>query len=98
MVTLILVMSACGGAWWFSKAQLAVLDGVDAYEQGAYTEAISYYDKAIELDPGLAEAYYFRGLAYGDLDEHQRAIENYTKAIQIDPPWPTTAGVPLTTT
>ena len=55
MVTLILGMSACGSG--LSESELAYNDGVDAYDQGLYTEAISHYDKAMQLDPDNADAY-----------------------------------------
>jgi len=82
MVTLLLVMAACGG---FSKADLAFNEGVDASDHGLYTEAISHYDEAIQLDPSYVGAYNNRGSAYSRLSQHQRAIEDLDKAIQLDP-------------
>ena len=37
------------------------------------------------LDPNYADAYYGRGLAYGNLGELRRAIEDYDTAIRLDP-------------
>ncbi len=34
------------------------------------------YDKAIELDPNDAAAYYNRGISYSELGQDQRAIED----------------------
>ena len=39
----------------------------------------------IELAADDATAYRNRGLSYSDLDQHQRAIEDFDKAIQLDP-------------
>jgi tetratricopeptide (TPR) repeat protein len=47
--------------------------------------AMEDYNKAIELDPNYADAYYNRGLAHYDLKEYERAIEDYNKAIELDP-------------
>jgi len=47
--------------------------------------AIKIYDKAIELNPNFAEAYYNRGNAYSDLKQYERAIEDYNKAIELNP-------------
>ena len=85
MVTLILAMSACGGSSEVSEAELAFNDGVDAYHQGLYTEAISHYDKAIQLDPDFAKAYINRGNSNFQLGQYQTAITDYTKAIELDP-------------
>ncbi len=41
--------------------------------------------KAIELSPLHAAAYYNRGLAYGNLEEYQQALADFTKAIELDP-------------
>ena len=49
--------------------------------------AIEDYDTAINLDPNYADAYYGRGVAYYDLGELRRAIEDYdTFAPAIKPP------------
>ena len=49
-----------------------------------YEEAIEHFDKAIELEPDYAEAYYNRGCIYKDGD-HQQAIRDFTKAIELRP-------------
>ena len=86
MVTLMLVMSACGGLSEeeLANAELAYNDGVDAYDQQLYPEAISHYDKAIQLDLNYAKAYAGRGSAYGETGEYQRAVEDFDKATQRD--------------
>ena len=57
----------------------------ELYEQGHLEEAIVEYDEAIRLDPQDADAYYNRGLAYGDLFKYQGAIEDYDEAIRLEP-------------
>ena len=58
----------------------------NAYKNlGNYSQAIVDYDKAIELDPAIAEAYYCRGNAYVALGNEKQAIEDYDRAIEINP-------------
>ena len=69
--------------------------GVEAGQQGQYSDAIENFTKAIELKPDYAEVYYDRGLAYHSLvyhslaylskGEYAQAIQDYTKAIELKP-------------
>ena len=52
---------------------------------GKFQEAIECYDKAIEINPDDAEAYYNKGNTLYNLGEYQQAIECYDKAIEINP-------------
>jgi tetratricopeptide (TPR) repeat protein len=74
------------------EAQLRVKLGVEIvansdylYSPIAYKNAIGEYNRAIEIDPDYAPAYYNRGLAYAELGDTSKAIEDWTKAIEIDP-------------
>ena len=54
-------------------------------EQGRLEESIQAYQKALELQPKSAEAYYNQGNAFlvqGSLEE---SIQTYRKAIEIQP-------------
>ena len=53
--------------------------------KGNYDRAISDYNKAIELDPGDANAYNDRGLTWADKGNYDWAILDYNKAIELDP-------------
>jgi len=48
---------------------------------GVYRDAIKDYNKAIELDPKYAEAYYNRGVVKAKLRDRWEAIQDYNKAI-----------------
>ena len=48
-------------------------------------DAIAHYTKAIDLKPDLSEAYIYRGLVYGDIDDFDTAIADYSKAINLAP-------------
>ena len=54
-------------------------------EKGDYDKAIAECSGAIRLDPNYAEAYYKRGLAYGNEGDYDKAIADYTEAIRLDP-------------
>jgi len=50
-----------------------------------YDEAISEFNKAIELNPNTAEAYFNRGHVYGFKGNPDQSISDFTKAIGINP-------------
>ena len=43
------------------------------------------FNRAIELDPNDALAYFNRGNAYADQEEYARAMEDFNRAIELDP-------------
>ncbi|MBI1304048.1 MAG: tetratricopeptide repeat protein [Phycisphaera sp.] len=47
--------------------------------------AVSAFDRAMECDPSLAEAYYYRGVVHQRWGAADRAIEDYLKAAELDP-------------
>ena len=49
-----------------------------------YERAIKDCDKAIEIDPTLAEAYISRGYTKAGLKDYQGAVKDSEKAIEID--------------
>ena len=59
--------------------------GVFNAARGAYREAVSDYNKAIEIDPQNAVAYSNRGSTLQDLGRPEEAVSDYNKAIEIDP-------------
>ena len=60
---------------WFPKG----------YYAKEYEKAISFYEKAIELDPDYTMAYYNLGIAYRKQGNTTKAIESYKKAIELKP-------------
>jgi len=60
-------------------------EGDAHYEALRYTEAVTAYSQAIDLDPGCAAAYARRGNAYGHLREYERALADYDCALALDP-------------
>lgn len=59
--------------------------GNDYLNQEKYDEAISDYNKALELDPKHVYAYNNRGLAYQAQGKYDKAMSDYNKALELDP-------------
>lgn len=54
------------------------------YEAGRFTEAITFFEKALEVNSKDAEAYYSIGECYA-LEDNEKAIKAYQQAIKINP-------------
>jgi tetratricopeptide (TPR) repeat protein len=66
-------------------AESHIYRGHHNFLNGNYDEAISDYNRAIELNPEFSEAYYTRGSAYDRKGQYNHAIDDYTKAIELNP-------------
>ncbi len=54
--------------------------GVAYARKGQYDQAISDFNKALEINPRYATAYYNRGIAYKDKGQYDKAWEDVHKA------------------
>lgn len=59
--------------------------GIMNYELGYYKDAISNFTKSIEARPESAELFYLRGNSYNKNNEFQKAAEDYSKALSLQP-------------
>jgi tetratricopeptide (TPR) repeat protein len=59
--------------------------GTAYYLMKDYSSAIAKYDKAIELNPLDASAYFMRGQSYFFQHQSAKAVDNYSRAIEIRP-------------
>ena len=50
-----------------------------------YDEAIDEFNKALKINPGIAEAYYNLGLIYENKNQPEQACAMYEKALAINP-------------
>ncbi len=55
------------------------------FEKGQHDQAISDYNKALEINPRYAEAYNNRGNAYSEKGQYDQAISDFNKALEINP-------------
>ena len=51
---------------------------------GEYQLAINAIKTSLKLDKKLFQSYYSLGIIYTDTQDHDKAIENYTKALEIN--------------
>ncbi|WP_290801317.1 tetratricopeptide repeat protein [Flavobacterium sp.] len=59
--------------------------GLDAYDEEDYKKAVSFYKKAVTVDPDFAFAYDNMGICYRKLNQYDEAIKAYEKSLKIDP-------------
>ena len=70
--------SESGDAEFYNNRGMAYMD------KGQYDQAISDYNKALEINPKFAEAYYNRGIACGGKGHFDQAISSFNKALEIN--------------
>ncbi|MEH2281832.1 MAG: tetratricopeptide repeat protein [Nostoc sp.] len=54
------------------------------FEKGEYTNAITNYNQALEVNHGDVDLYYKRGLAHYQTGDYEAAIADYSQAIQMN--------------
>lgn len=68
------------------KAKSSHKEGLRLYfREGKYTEAISFFDRAIESDPTMAFAWHDRGVCLRELGKNEEALRNFDKAVELLP-------------
>jgi tetratricopeptide (TPR) repeat protein len=50
-----------------------------------FDQAISLFNKSLEINPKYAEAYETRGMVYSSREQYDQAIADFNKALEIDP-------------
>ena len=58
--------------------------GLNYYFQGKYNEVIEDYTNYIRLVPNKAEAYKMLGTAYLKINNHEKAIVNFDRALELE--------------
>jgi tetratricopeptide (TPR) repeat protein len=66
--------------------------GIKAYNEGSkgnnpkkIEEALKQFDQVVQENPGMAEAYYYRGLVYLNMNKTKEAKADFQKLLEIDP-------------
>jgi len=78
--------SGGGNATEYVKSGTKYLDRGDKNNNKAdYDLAIAEFDRAIKLDPNIAEAYFGRGRGYLRKGDNSRAVADYSQAIRLNP-------------
>ncbi len=69
----------------FSEAAKYLKKGNDLYDKGDYEKALEAYEKATEIDPDYAEAWYNMGAILGNLDRYEESLKAFERAIKLNP-------------
>ncbi len=67
------------------KPEDFVLEATDFYYKGEFDRAIDALDKAIELKPDFAEAWYNKGITFSVMGRVEEEIMAYDHALAINP-------------
>jgi len=59
--------------------------GLNRIGEKKYREAVSYFEKVIQADPGYADAFVYLGHAYSLLGEYVQAVQAYDRAAALSP-------------
>lgn len=82
VVFLIVMIANCSFA---QTAKDYTQKGRELYERREFMEALLNLNKAIELDPAFAQAYYVRGNIKDAFDDRHGAMKDYNLAIEKNP-------------
>ncbi|MEH1800970.1 MAG: tetratricopeptide repeat protein [Nostoc sp.] len=58
--------------------------GDQCFKKGEYTNAVTNYNQALEVNHGDISLYYKRGLAHYQIGDYEAAIADYSQAIQMN--------------
>jgi tetratricopeptide (TPR) repeat protein len=76
-------------AFYFSVYSQTAKDytqkGIECYEKREYTEALISLNKAIDVDPAYARAYYIRANIKDAFDDRHGAMKDYNAALEKNP-------------
>ncbi|MGI8849260.1 MAG: tetratricopeptide repeat protein [Pyrinomonadaceae bacterium] len=70
-----------------AAAQSLYSHGLGIVSRDEYAKALIYFEKAVEIDPSYAEAWYQAGFCYGMLGRHTDALKASKQAARIRPDW-----------
>ena len=88
ILVLIVILLSCTFCGQVESSKIYYNYGCVYAKQGNFTKAISYFTKAIQINPNLAQSYCNRGAAYEEQGNLSHAISDYAKAIEIKPDFP----------
>ena len=70
-----------------AAAERLYSQGLGMLSRDDYVRALTYFEKAVEVDPNYAEAWYQAGFSYGMLGRHQEALKASRQAARLRPDW-----------
>lgn len=84
IVLSVLILTACGPSKK-ERAQQQINDGIKMLHRSQFTEALAHFNKALELNPELSEAYVYKAKVWINKGDYKQAIEDAGAAIEIQP-------------
>jgi len=88
IIVVILAICACAIAAYFlfrPSVEKLFNNGKEAFNAGNFTEAVTYFSKAIKRAPDNAELRCWRGRAYYELNSYDPAVVDFKEAVRISP-------------
>lgn len=82
LLSLIMLLTACGNKQERSREHYR--EGIKQLDYGQFDEALSSFNRAIELYDQDPEYFYYRGNVYLNLKDFETAVENYDLALALD--------------
>ena len=70
-----------------AAAETLYSQGVAQLSRDDFPRALTYFEKAIEIDPAYAEAWYQAGFTYGVQGRHTEALKASKQAAKLRPDW-----------
>lgn len=70
-----------------AAAERFYLQGLNALARDDYQRAAPLFERAVQIDPNYAEAWYQAGFAYGNLRRHTEALIASRQAARVRPDW-----------
>jgi tetratricopeptide (TPR) repeat protein len=67
------------------KSEQTLDEGVEYYYHSQFKKAFKLFNQAVDEDADNFEAWFWIGNYYENFRKHEKAIEAYSKAIQINP-------------
>jgi tetratricopeptide (TPR) repeat protein len=70
-----------------SAAQSLYSQGLGILSRDDYARALPFFEKAVDIDPNYAEAWYQAGFCFGMLGRHAEALKSSRQAARLRPEW-----------
>lgn len=70
-----------------SAAQSLYSQGLGILSRDEYARALPFFEKAVDIDPNYAEAWYQAGFCFGMLGRHAEALKASRQAARLRPEW-----------
>ncbi|HMS33179.1 MAG TPA: hypothetical protein PKC91_03760 [Ignavibacteria bacterium] len=78
LIILTFIFIGCG-----TKGNESYNAGVQLFQEKKYNECIPMFQQAVQENPDFGEAYMMMGRAFNSLQQYDKSIDNYQKALGI---------------